>query len=245
MHYLVISDIHANLAALEAVLKDAEGRYEFVWCLGDLVGYGPDPNACIERLRKLPLICIAGNHDWAVLGKLDLDDFNTDARRSCLWTRRELSEENRDYLASLPVSWVEGEFTLVHGSPRHPTWEYILYPAIAVPNFSHFSTQYCLVGHTHNPVIFHLFPEGSEYSCEALLPSLNGPVSLGEDRLIINPGSVGQPRDGDARASYTILDTEELTVEFRRVFYPVSETQEHMRAADLPARLIFRLAYGW
>jgi predicted phosphodiesterase len=245
VRYLVISDIHANLTAFEAVLSAAEGQYEQVWCLGDLVGYGPDPNACIERLRQLPHVCVAGNHDWAVLGKLDVDDFNSDARRASLWTRRQLSPENMDYLVNLPTILVEGDFTLVHGSPRHHVWEYILYPSIAVPNFDHFATQYCMVGHTHTPVIFRHSLDGNERVCEAFLPTLEGVLPLGEDRLIINPGSVGQPRDGDARASFSIVDSEARTIDFRRVFYQVNETQERMRRVELPPRLITRLAYGW
>jgi predicted phosphodiesterase len=242
---LVISDIHANLAAFEAVLSATEGQYEKVWCLGDLVGYGPDPDACIGLLRQLPHICVAGNHDWAILGKLDVDDFNSDARRACLWTRDQLSPENLDYLVNLPTILVEGDFTLVHGSPRHHVWEYILYPSIAVPNFDHFATQYCLVGHTHTPVIFRYSLDGNERLCDAFLPTLEGALPLGEDRLIINPGSVGQPRDGDARASFSIIDTEARTIDYRRIFYPVTETQERMRQAELPTRLITRLAYGW
>jgi predicted phosphodiesterase len=132
MRYLIISDIHSNLAAFQAVVDDAEGKYDKVWCLGDLVGYGPNPNECIELLGSLDHLGIAGNHDWAVLGKLDVDDFNPDARHVSLWTRNELTESNHEFLKSLPVALIQEEqFTLVHGSPRHPIWEYILYPAVA------------------------------------------------------------------------------------------------------------------
>lgn len=244
MRCLLISDIHANLAAFKAVLSAAEGKYEMIWCLGDLVGYGPDPEDCVSLLKQLPHICVAGNHDWAVLGKLDVDDFNSDARRACLWTREQLSPESREYLENLPTMLVEENFTLVHGSPRHHVWEYILYPSIAVTNFDHFATQYCLVGHTHNPVIFKYNQEG-DTRVEALLPDLEDRFLLGEDRLIINPGSVGQPRDGDARASFVLLDTDAPAVDYCRIPYPISETQERMRQADLPSRLVSRLAYGW
>ncbi|MEA3459769.1 MAG: metallophosphoesterase family protein, partial [Chloroflexota bacterium] len=185
MRYLVISDIHSNLAAFEAVLADA-GEYDKVWCLGDLVGYGPRPNECIERLRQLDHVCVAGNHDWAAIGKLDLEDFNADARRACLWTRKTLSPENWKFLESLPerLEFPDLDFTLVHGSPRHPIWEYILSPFTAEANFAHFDTRFCLVGHTHVPTVFRQRPWDPG--------ELSNPLHLGEERLIINPGSVGQ-----------------------------------------------------
>ncbi|GAB4545691.1 MAG: metallophosphoesterase family protein [Anaerolineae bacterium] len=246
MRYLIISDIHANLAAFKAVLEDARGKYDKVWCLGDLVGYGPDPNECIELLNSLDHLGIAGNHDWAVLGKLDVDDFNPDARHVSLWTRRVLTESNRNYLKKLPVALIEeGQFTLVHGSPRHPIWEYILYPAVAQLNFDHFSTPYCMVGHTHSPVVFYA-PENPGGICETLVPlSNNGPEPLGRRRFILNPGSVGQPRDGDPRASYGILDLDALTFEYHRIAYPIAEVQERMQALGFPSRLINRLSFGW
>jgi predicted phosphodiesterase len=246
MRYLIISDIHSNLAAFKAVMDDAEGRYDKVWCLGDVVGYGPDPNECIELLAGLDHLCIAGNHDWAVLGKLDVDDFNPDARHVSLWTRSVLTESNHRYLQELPVALIpEEQFTLVHGSPRHPIWEYILYPAVAQVNFDHFSTHYCLVGHTHSPVIFYA-PEEPGGICRAYVPSANnGPEPLNNQRLILNPGSVGQPRDGDPRASYGILDVDNLTFEYRRIPYPIAETQERMQQLSFPSRLINRLSFGW
>jgi predicted phosphodiesterase len=240
MRYLVISDIHANLAALEAVLEDA-GSFDKVWCLGDMVGYGPDPNECIERLLDLPHICVAGNHDWAAIGEVPLEDFNPDAQKACIWTKERLSPSSREYLKNLPISLIEGDFTLVHGSPRHPVWEYILHTAIAEPNFAHFETRFCLVGHTHVPLIF--LRSGS--SCEAFLPPQNHTLYLGEERLIINPGSVGQPRDGDPSASYAILDTERLIIQYHRINYPIEVTQERMAKEGLPLRLIVRLGYGW
>ncbi len=246
MRYLLISDIHANLAAFETVLADAEGLYDKVWCLGDMVGYGPDPNECVELLLTLDHLCIAGNHDWAVLGKLDIDDFNPDARFASLWTRERLTDNVRDYLNHLPIALVEEEiYTLVHGSPRHPIWEYILYPAVAQPNFKHFTTPYCFVGHTHSPVIFKEAEEAGAV-CDAVVPEFNnGPIHLAERRVIINPGSVGQPRDGDARAAYALLNTGEKTFEHRRIPYPVSVTQDKMKNYDFPARLWKRLAFGW
>jgi diadenosine tetraphosphatase ApaH/serine/threonine PP2A family protein phosphatase len=246
MRYLMISDIHANLAAFEAVLEDAKGEYDKVWCLGDMVGYGPDPNECVELLLTMDHLCIAGNHDWAVLGKLDVDDFNPDARFASLWTRDQLHEDIREYLDGLPTFLVEEEiYTLVHGSPRHHIWEYILYPAVAQPNFKMFNTPYCFVGHTHSPIIFQEAAD-PEVLCEAVVPEFNnGPMQLGQQRSIINPGSVGQPRDGDARAAYGILDVEAQSFEHRRTSYPISVTQEKMKGYDFPARLWNRLAFGW
>lgn len=240
MRYLVISDIHANRPALEAVLKDA-APFDMIWCLGDLVGYGPDPNECVERIQDFEHICTAGNHDWAALGKLTLDDFNTEARIAHLWTREELSQTSRDYLQQLPIRLEQGDFTLVHGSPREPIWEYLLDLGGALVSFSHFSTPFCLVGHTHLPMIFVLDEEGHPH---AVIPEAGVPISLRRYRMILNPGSVGQPRDGDPRASYAILDTDAMTWELRRVPYPIEITQERMRARGLPRRLIARLEVG-
>lgn len=244
MRYLIISDIHANLAAFEAVL-DSAGDFDKIWCLGDLVGYGPDPNECIEKLSELDHVCVAGNHDWAVLGRLDLEDFNPDAQEASRWTRGQLTSDNYTYLESLPTILIEEGFTLVHGSPRQPVWEYVLYPSVAQPNFNHFGTQFCFIGHTHVPVTFRLvLLEFGEF-CELIQPSLDGPSPLGEHRIITNPGSVGQPRDGDRRASYAILDVEHLTIEYRRIPYPIEKTQQRMEKENLPARLISRLSFGW
>ena len=238
----MISDVHSNLEALEAVLDDASSVDE-VWCLGDVVGYGPDPNDCVETLSSRPHQCIAGNHDWATVGKLDLDDFNRDARLANLWNRDHLTPESEAYLSSLPKVLTVGEFTLVHGSPRHPIWEYVLDGATAYESFSYFDGPVCLVGHTHVPVLFGL---GSDRKHVVdITPSLNVPVDLGAERFIINPGSVGQPRDGDTRASYIILDTEANTIEFHRVAYPLRVTQQKMIELGLPSRLVTRLEYGW
>ncbi len=251
MRVLVLSDIHANLAALEAVLADAqELGYDETWCLGDIVGYGPDPNECIERLGNLPgkLVCVAGNHDWAALERLSVDDFNPEARRAVEWTRAELTARHRVWLEGLPDDpQVLGRYTITHGSPRGPIWEYILTPSIAQSNFAYFSTPYCLVGHTHVPVIYRL-AEGEEEGqrCQALIPAQDQFIRLeGPHRLILNPGSVGQPRDSDPRASYALLDTEDDIWLYRRLPYPIELTQAKMREAGLPERLIARLSYGW
>ncbi|MGD2040348.1 MAG: metallophosphoesterase family protein [Anaerolineae bacterium] len=244
MRILVISDIHSNLEAFEAVLADA-GSVDQVWCLGDVVGYGPDPNACVDLLRSVPHQAIAGNHDWATLGKLDLNDFNPDARAANLWNRKQLRPDNLDYLRALPEQRVEGSFTLAHGSPRHPIWEYVIYESTAEAAFAYFETPICLVGHTHTPAIFRQAESSEGRSCEALVPSWYVTTQLRPGRWIVNPGSVGQPRDGDPGASYAIVDSEALAVEHRRVSYPVEKTQAKMMEHGLPMRLAVRLGYGW
>lgn len=240
MRYLVISDIHGNLTAFQTVLQDAEGDWDFIWCLGDVVGYGPDPNECVALLREHPHLGLSGNHDWAVLGRLDLSSFNPDARMAVAWAQGVLSDQSRAYLEALPSMVVEGPFTLAHASPRHPVWEYIIDRYTALANFEHFETDYCLVGHTHVPVVFEELDE--EVMTHA--PVYSQPLPLNGARLIINPGSVGQPRDHDPRAAYAILDTDKMTWEHRRVAYPIAEVQERMNGFDLPYRLIARLDYG-
>ncbi len=245
MRYLVISDIHANLAAFEAVLNDA-GDVDGVWCLGDMVGYGPNPNECIACLRKTRHVCLAGNHDWAVLGKLDLRGFNLDARRANEWTQHALNPAARNYLQGLAPQRVElGKYTLVHGSPRQPIWEYVLDPLTAELNFPLFNTSVCFVGHTHIPIVFHLPADADDnHLCEVRLPSYDQAIDVSAGRWIVNPGSVGQPRDGNPHAAYGVLDPDANTFEYRRVEYDVAATQECMREANLPLRLIERLAAG-
>ena len=243
MRVLVLSDIHANLDALEAVLADA-GLYEVVWCLGDLVGYGPDPNGCADRMRELPdLVCLAGNHDKAALGQIDLEAFNPEARQALEWTRDSLSEENAAWLRGLPERLVEGDFTLVHGSPRRPLWEYLLDSERARNAFAFYETPFCLVGHSHVALAFRL--DGRSGRCSLHLPPQSPLIQLGPERTILNPGSAGQPRDQDPRASYALLDTDRLTWEWRRVGYDVRAVQIRMREQGMPARLVLRLAEGW
>lgn len=258
MRILVISDVHANLAALEEVLADASAfdwggqrGFDAIWSLGDIVGYGPYPNECIRRLEAAAPdhVRVAGNHDWAAQGKLDIDDFNPEARQMVLWTQENLDSHSFEYLHSLPSIPLDREkFTVTHASPRHPIWEYITSTRIARENFDFFDTPYCLVGHTHVPLLFRLAFDAKtrRLSCTGHLPVADLDISLvGEHRLILNPGSVGQPRDNDARASYLLIDSEQEVMRFRRVRYDVEMTQAAMRAAELPERLIARIAYGW
>lgn len=281
MRVLILSDIHANLAALESVLAHAKGRYERAWCLGDVVGYGPQPNACTELIRETTELCVMGNHDWAVLDRpgINVDDFNPHARHAVLWTREELNSENRTYLetlASRPVA-PDGSsgLLLTHASPREPVWEYIVTASDAMENFPAFSEPICLVGHTHKPMIYQwrLQPmdEGEAASKQteptrtepartkseqktwqatvnARLPKPGTIIHLKtspSQRLIVNPGSVGQPRDNDPRAAYAILDMEMMTWQYERVPYPIELTQSQMRAVNLPRRLVDRLSFGW
>lgn len=242
MRTLIISDIHANLTALEAVLE-AAGDFDAAWCLGDLVGYGPDPNECVARVRELPgLLCIIGNHDAAALQQIDADTFNPEARTAIFWTRNTLSDESRAFLKSLPERIDIDEVTLSHGSPRHPVWEYLLDTRTATLNFDYFQTRLCLVGHTHLPVLYTLYDDA--YSAQMTIPEPNQKISL-PGRAIINPGSVGQPRDRDPRSSFAILDTENNTWDYRRVEYDIPAVQARMEKAGLPERHIYRLSAGW
>ena len=236
----IISDVHSNLPALQAVLADM-GEVDRLWCLGDLVGYGPYPNECIELLRERDCYAIPGNHDLGCAGKIGLEDFNVEARWACDWSRTAISAESRAYLESLPLTRTEGDFTLAHGTPHEPVWEYMAYPSTARLSFHYFSSRYCLVGHTHVPLVF----LDAEMNPETFHPGPKAPLTLDDKRAIINPGSVGQPRDGNPDASYGVIDTAEAVMHFRRVGYDVASIQARMRELQFPERLIKRLAYGW
>jgi predicted phosphodiesterase len=244
MRYLVLSDIHGTLQALEAVLEDAPPGL-LIWCLGDIVGYGPNPNECIELLQKTQLACVVGNHDWAVMGKVDVEDFNPDAKHTVQWTQDQLSAESLAYLEMLDLTQEHGEFTLVHGSPRDPIWEYLFRAGSARLSYDSLDTPHALVGHTHVPCKFTLYERNGQKRCEMERLVEGSPQPLGEQRVILNPGSVGQPRDGDVRASYVVLDLEARTYEYHRIYYDVKRTQDLMKKAKLPERNITRLSYGW
>ena len=177
MRYAIIADIHSNLAAFTAVLIDIEHRGEVdeLWCLGDIVGYGPDPHQCIELLRQLNHICVAGNHDWAAIDKISTSDFNPEAAAACHWTRQQLSPGDIDYLGSLPLVIEKDDFTLVHGSPREPVWEYLLSTSSARENFAYFQSRFCLVGHSHVPMVFK-YDETGDCSFSQFMPNIR-PVS--------------------------------------------------------------------
>jgi len=242
MRVAVLADIHANLAAFTAVLRDIEqrGGMDELWFLGDIVNYGPDPAKCIELLRKLKHVAVAGNHDLAAIGKIPPNLFNPDAATALAWTGRQLNQEDANFLNDLPQVATRDDFTLMHGSPRDPVWEYLLSRAQAKENFSYFDTRFGLVGHTHEPLIFRVEEEKVNYLkfTEGI-----GQV-IGSHRLLLNPGSVGQPRDGDPRASYALYDTQSKVMRLVRVAYEVSTTQLKMLKANLPMRLVARLEKG-
>ena len=239
MRVLVFSDIHANLAALEAVLQDA-GAVEAYWFLGDLVGYGPDPNECVERIRTLPnLTAVLGNHDAAVIGAMPLGWFNRAARRGVQWTREQLSPENLAFLSQLPEIRQHDDVTLLHGSPRAPITEYLLTSEEAADAFAVLPTDFCFVGHTHYPAWWQ--EEDGVVSDRA---PRGGEVWTLTPRAILNPGSVGQPRDGDPRAAYALYDTVAHTWEWRRVAYDILAVQARMAALGLSPVNAMRLAVG-
>jgi diadenosine tetraphosphatase ApaH/serine/threonine PP2A family protein phosphatase len=242
MRYLILSDIHANFTALEAVLENA-AEYDAVWILGDIVGYGPDPNQCIEVVMDLPnLVCLLGNHDAAVINHIKDFTFNPTARQGVQWTRETVTEKNLSYLENLPELFSADGITLAHGSPREPIWEYLLDIQNATENFEYFETPYCFVGHSHLPSIFIL--KNGQKQADLIIPSKNCNVIL-EERSIINPGSVGQPRDRDPRAAYAVFDQETSTIQFKRVEYDIQRVQGRMIEAGLPFRHIQRLGEGW
>ncbi len=241
MRLAILADIHSNLAAFESVLKDLESRggFDKIWCLGDMVGYGPQPNECVARLRQFDHVCIAGNHDWAAIEKMDTFEFNPVAAIAAQWTAQELTADSRDYLTALPLILNVDGFTLAHGSPREPIWEYLLSLSAAKENFTYFETSYCLVGHSHVPLVFEL--DGTQVMLRELGET---EFVLSSNRMIINPGSVGQPRDGDPRASYALYDSETKKIGHYRVEYDIAATQKKMTEFDLPRPLIQRLTYG-
>ena len=241
MRIAVVSDVHANLLALEAVLG-AIGSVDAIWHLGDIVGYGPEPQAVMDRLRGAGAIGVRGNHDDAAGGSDSIEQFNPDGRRAMEWTRSRISERARIYLAGLPERRVPdgSPFTLVHGSPRDPIWEYLVSTSMAQSNLAAFETPYCLVGHTHVPVVF----REQRGKMQSTRVHDGDVLELDARRLIVNPGSVGQPRDHDPRSSYLTIDTEAARVTWHRVAYDVRATQAAMIAAGLPKGLADRLKSG-
>jgi diadenosine tetraphosphatase ApaH/serine/threonine PP2A family protein phosphatase len=241
MRLAVLSDIHSNLRALEAVLASI-GPVDAIWQLGDIVGYGPDPEAVVQRLREAGAIGVRGNHDAAAVGDLSIEYFNADGRTAIEWTRAHMSEETRAYLAALPEVLVPDgfDFTLAHGSPRDPIWEYLTDTHAAQENLSAFATTYCLVGHTHVPLVL----RQKRIHMEGLAVDAESRLQLDERRAILNPGSVGQPRDGDPGASYMLVDTAAGHATWQRVRYDIEATQAAMLEAGLPPRLARRLSFG-
>lgn len=241
MRVLVLSDIHANLTALEAVLADA-GSVDAVWCLGDLVGYGAQPNEVVARMQSLPnLTCVLGNHDAAAVGKMEQDTFNNEARTSLIWTKTTITRDTRKFLNNLNEKEILGNTTLVHGSPRHPVWEYIMEPYTARLALETLTTRYGITGHTHQPIVIY-FDHKDELHWE--IPVVDQNYQL-KGSVIFNPGSVGQPRDHDPRAAYAIFDPETGIWQPKRVKYDIFYAQLLIQQSGLPLQHAVRLAEGW
>ena len=234
-----MSDVHANLRALDAALA-AAGTVDAVWHLGDIVGYGPDPDAVVARLAEVGAVGVRGNHDAAALGGREIELFNVDARRAMEWTRSVISAPTKAWLGALPERLEQDGFTLVHGSPRDPTWEYVTSAPVARANLALLSTPHCLLGHTHVPLVF----RNDGGLIETIQPSHGSTLGLDARQVLLNPGSVGQPRDGRRAAAYLVLDRQRNEVRWERAEYDIAGTQAAMRAAGLPERLAIRLEYG-
>ena len=240
MRYALISDIHGNLQALRAVLKTLENcQIDQYLCLGDVVGYGANPNECVRLVRNLTDKTVAGNHDYAAVGLTDISNFNPHASEAVRWTARHLSEENKQYLKTLPLWLKVGSSNLVHSTPQRPElWDYILSPYDALTAFSYFEGDICFVAHSHRPMTFIQGPGGLQWDFSDRIQILS------DSRYIINTGSIGQPRDRDPRACFALLDTETSEVRIQRVEYDISGAQAAIRAAGLPEILADRLQYG-
>jgi predicted phosphodiesterase len=245
MQALLISDIHSNLVALESVIRDAESNFDIdeIWATGDLVGYGPKPAECLKLLDSIGTIAVAGNHDLAVAGTISAGDFNHFAAAAVLWTRNELDESYLEQLRSLPTLRDQHGVTLAHGSPRDPIWEYVASASIARIALVEVENLGVVVGHTHQPVIYRLI-DGISENVEL---SRAQPVTLTGSPFLVNPGSVGQPRDMDPRASYAVLDldADQITITHRRVEYDFEKTAAQIVVAGLPPILAERLKTGF
>jgi diadenosine tetraphosphatase ApaH/serine/threonine PP2A family protein phosphatase len=241
MRVAVVSDIHSNLHALDAVLAaiDAEAPDE-LWCLGDLVGYGPKPNECCAAIAERADVCLAGNHDLAVRGTIDLEEFHGDAGLAATWTRQVLEPEWQKLLERLEPQGAAHGVALYHGSARDPVWEYVLSDEGALATMELAGSPLVLVGHSH--VALRVVQTGDDL--EGGVAAAGTELELADVRALLNPGSVGQPRDGDPRAAYLLLDLETQHASFRRVEYDVERTQREMREAGLPELLAGRLALG-
>jgi len=239
MRVALLSDIHSNIVALDAVLA-AVGAVDAIWQLGDIVGYGPEPDAVVSRLRDVNASGVQGNHDAAACGGSEIEWFNPDARRAMEWTRTAISSESLDWLKRLPDRTSLAGCDLVHGSPREPLWEYITSIPVARANLAALEQPIGLHGHTHIPVAF----VEDDGRLAAVGPHDGSQLDLRGRRALLNPGSVGQPRDGDPRASYAILEPEAGRITWHRVAYDLEAVQAAMRAVGLPPSLSARLSFG-
>src|SRR3954447_5513046 len=242
MRLAVISDIHGNLPALEAVMAEIdETGVEEVWSLGDVVGYGADPDACAAIVAERTTVSLVGNHDLGVLGALDLSAFSPAAAAAVRWTQREAAADTLEYLRGLEPSDTGREIALYHASPRDPVWEYVLWAEQAEECMEVQAARVSLIGHSHLALYFGAVPDGE---VRADLPADDETVDVSDGRWLMNPGSVGQPRDRDPRAAWLELDTDACTATFRRVEYDIESAAEAIEATDLPAHLGRRLYVG-
>ena len=243
MRVAVISDVHANLYALEAVLGEIDREQpERIWCLGDTVGYGPRPNECCALVEERSDLVLVGNHDLVALGSADvaLEEFNPEAAAASIWTGEQLTEESRTFLEGLEATAAPEGAQLFHGSPRDPVWDYVLTELVALESLMMTEAPLVLVGHSHVATALKLHAESLQGG-----QAPNGfEAQLDEGRWLLNPGSVGQPRDGDPDAAFLELDLGARRARFRRVAYPVERTQKEIRERGLPDSLAERLAHG-
>jgi predicted phosphodiesterase len=242
MRVAIVSDIHGNRHAFEAVLDSIEGsECQEMWCLGDLVGYGAEPDACVDLARRHASICLAGNHDLGVIGTLPLADFSRGAALAAQWTQQTIRTETREFLEALEPQLLDEQIGLYHASPRDPIWEYVLSTLQAELCLDVQNHRVCLVGHSHVALSF-VRPPGS--SATGQTRSGGEELEIGMGEWLINPGSVGQPRDGDPRAAWLELDLEQWTAVFHRIDYDIAGAAAAIRAARLPDSLAERLQYG-
>jgi diadenosine tetraphosphatase ApaH/serine/threonine PP2A family protein phosphatase len=242
MRIALLSDVHGNLPAFRSVLEDVRGSgAEETWCLGDLVGYGAEPDGCVELARESCEVCLAGNHDLVVTGDIPIEDFSSNAATAARWTRENISEEALEFLRGLKPEEPAREPGLYHASPRDPIWEYVLSTWQALECIEEMEPRVGAVGHSHVALFFH---QNGDSEVKGSVAPGGTEIDLSDGRWLINPGGVGQPRDGDPRAAWLLLDTESWVAAWRRVEYPIDEAARAIEEAGLPAVLGERLYSG-
>ena len=245
MRLAILSDIHGNLPAFEAVLADVDAAApDEVWCLGDVVGYGAEPNECTELTSQRSTVCLAGNHDLAVLDAIDISSFSPAAAEAAQWTQARLDEPSRDFLAGLHAADESREVALYHASPRDHVWVYVLWPEQAGECIQRQAKRIALIGHSHIALCFRAADDGDVDATEGAQVSGGTKLDVAEGRWLLNPGSVGQPRDGDPRAAWLELDTGDWNATYHRVEYDIDRAAEAITATDLPEHLARRLYVG-